>query len=115
MPVTTLNSVVLPEPFGPIRPTISPSFTAKSTPARATRPPKRQVTPLQASTAPVMAPDPPPEEPLQTASRRMAARSCFETPALRAPRHEDVRSAVWRRGYSRAIAAAAVPADGTVG
>src|SRR5436305_11739351 len=43
-----LISVVLPEPFGPIRPTISSSPTAKSTRSSATTPPKRQVRPAQA-------------------------------------------------------------------
>ena len=39
-PVITLNAVVLPAPFGPIRPTISPSWTSKFRSAMATRPPK---------------------------------------------------------------------------
>src|SRR5687767_7342671 len=40
-------SVVLPAPFGPMRPTISPSRTARSTSSRAARPPKWTVTPRQ--------------------------------------------------------------------
>ena len=40
----TLNAVVLPAPFGPIRPTICPSGTSKETPSRATIPPNRRVT-----------------------------------------------------------------------
>src|SRR4026209_169596 len=40
----TLNAVVLPAPFGPIRPTICPSRTSKDTPSRATIPPNRRVT-----------------------------------------------------------------------
>src|SRR5688572_31571469 len=39
----TLNAVVLPAPFGPIRPTICPSRTSKETPSRATMPPNRRV------------------------------------------------------------------------
>ena len=39
-PVMTLNAVVLPAPFGPIRPTISPSRTVKFMSEIATRPPK---------------------------------------------------------------------------
>src|SRR5262245_37733701 len=38
-----LNSVVLPAPLGPIRPTICPSATSKVTLSRATIPPKRTV------------------------------------------------------------------------
>src|SRR5215510_7451720 len=44
-PETQLNSVVLPEPFGPISPTISPGSTSKETPLSAVKPPKRLVTP----------------------------------------------------------------------
>ena len=40
----TLNAVVLPAPFGPIRPTIWPSSTSNETPSRATIPPNRRVT-----------------------------------------------------------------------
>src|SRR5260370_24782891 len=40
MPVTTLKIVVLPEPFGPINPTISPSFIRKSKLWTACNPPK---------------------------------------------------------------------------
>ena len=39
--VTQLNSVVLPAPFGPISPQISPSLTAQVTPSSARTPPKR--------------------------------------------------------------------------
>ena len=38
--MTQLNSVVFPEPFGPIKPTISPACTAKLTPFTAATPPK---------------------------------------------------------------------------
>ena len=34
-----LNSVVLPAPFGPIRPTIEPGSRSNETPASATTPP----------------------------------------------------------------------------
>src|SRR3954469_11198431 len=40
-------SVVLPAPFGPMSPTISPSRTWRSTPSSAASPPKRTVTPRQ--------------------------------------------------------------------
>ena len=39
----TLNAVVLPAPFGPIRPEICPDSTSNETPSRATMPPKRNV------------------------------------------------------------------------
>ena len=39
----TLNAVVLPAPFGPIRPEICPASTSNETPSRATMPPKRKV------------------------------------------------------------------------
>src|SRR5215207_8879081 len=39
----TLNAVVFPAPFGPIRPTIWPSRTSNETPSRATMPPNRRV------------------------------------------------------------------------
>ena len=39
-PVMTLKAVVLPAPFGPIRPTTSPSYTVKLMSAMAMRPPK---------------------------------------------------------------------------
>jgi hypothetical protein len=38
-----LKSVVLPAPFGPIRPTIWPDCTSKETPSSATIPPNRTV------------------------------------------------------------------------
>src|SRR5690348_9532046 len=43
-PVIVLKQVVLPAPFGPISPRISPLYRVKSTPSRATTPPKRMVT-----------------------------------------------------------------------
>src|SRR6266516_3382444 len=42
-PVMTLNRVVLPDPFGPIKPRISPARLVRSTRLRAVRPPKRIV------------------------------------------------------------------------
>ena len=42
--VMTLKAVVLPAPFGPIRPEIWPSSTSNDTPSSATMPPKRRVT-----------------------------------------------------------------------
>jgi hypothetical protein len=36
----TFTAVLLPEPFGPIRPTISRSFTLRSSPSTARTPPK---------------------------------------------------------------------------
>ena len=44
-PAITFNSVVLPAPFGPITPTISPACTSKLKSLIATKPPKRLVTP----------------------------------------------------------------------
>ncbi len=42
--VMTLNAVVFPAPFGPIRPEMCPSSTSNDTPSKATMPPKRSVT-----------------------------------------------------------------------
>src|SRR6266849_329725 len=44
-PDTQLNSVVLPEPLGPISPRISPSRTSNDTPLSAVKPPNRFVSP----------------------------------------------------------------------
>src|SRR5471030_2733463 len=49
MPVITLKNVVLPEPLGPIRPRISPSFTVRLKRSSATTPPKRMDRSSQAS------------------------------------------------------------------
>src|SRR3989441_136407 len=54
-PVNALKSVVFPEPFGPITPTVSPSATTTSTPSRATSPPKRTVSPVTSSKLTVVA------------------------------------------------------------
>jgi len=52
LPVIRLNSVVLPEPFGPINAVIEPSATVRSAPSTAVRPPKRLVTPRTSSSGP---------------------------------------------------------------
>jgi len=44
-----LKIVLLPEPLGPIRPTISPFSTPNDTPLTAVKPPKRLVRPWTAS------------------------------------------------------------------
>src|SRR5215471_11523114 len=49
VPAIRLNVVLLPEPFGPIRPRISPSRTANDTWLTARKPPKRLVSPSTAS------------------------------------------------------------------
>src|SRR5947208_3639269 len=46
-----LNSVVLPAPLGPIRPTMRPGATSKETPSSATMPPKRTATSCTRSSA----------------------------------------------------------------
>ncbi len=45
------KSVVLPAPFGPMTPKISPDATSNETSVRAARPPKRFVTPRTESSA----------------------------------------------------------------
>ena len=44
-PVRTLTNVVLPAPFGPMRPAISPGYRVNDTSASAWRPPNRRPTP----------------------------------------------------------------------
>src|SRR6266511_3444490 len=44
MPEITLNSVVFPEPFGPMTPWISPALASNDTPASACRPLNRLLT-----------------------------------------------------------------------
>src|SRR4029450_9601099 len=51
-PLTVLNSVVLPAPLGPMRPTISPAETFTLTPVSAARPPNRWLIPTPSSTRP---------------------------------------------------------------
>ncbi len=48
-PVEQSNSVDLPDPFGPVRPQISPAGMARSTPATATMGPNRFSTPWMRS------------------------------------------------------------------
>src|SRR5215813_1353781 len=50
-PEMQLNAVVLPEPFGPMSPRISPSRTSNETPLSAVKSPKRFVSPETVSTA----------------------------------------------------------------
>src|SRR5450830_1193314 len=50
-PVIRLNSVVLPAPLGPIRPTRSPRWIAPEKSSTATRPPKRRESWLISSSA----------------------------------------------------------------
>src|SRR5258706_12938085 len=49
--VITLNSVVLPAPFGPMRATTSPASTVKETRSSATTPPKRTLSSRISSSA----------------------------------------------------------------
>src|SRR5262249_1992859 len=49
--------VLLPEPFGPMRPTISPRPTARSIPSTARTPPKCLVSPRRSSTGAILARD----------------------------------------------------------
>jgi len=55
-PLTTLKSVVLPAPFGPISPVIEPSPTDSVHSASASTPPKRLVMPVTVSSGAVAAP-----------------------------------------------------------
>src|SRR5258708_24575633 len=57
VPDSTLKIVLLPEPFGPIRPRISPLSTLKDTSLTAVNPPKRLINPLTTSTAAQTCPD----------------------------------------------------------
>ena len=50
--------MVLPAPLGPMSPTISPSRTARPASSTAVRPPKRTVSPAQASTSRAASPSP---------------------------------------------------------
>ena len=51
VPDSMLKIVLLPEPFGPIRPRISPCSTLNDTLLTAVKPPKRFTNPLTTSTA----------------------------------------------------------------
>ena len=57
MRLTTLNIVVLPAPFGPMRPQMWPSSIENESPSSATMPPKRTVT---SSTSSKLTPSLPP-------------------------------------------------------
>src|ERR1035437_4720213 len=48
-PARQLKNVLLPAPFGPIRPTMSPSVTLRSAPSTARKPPKLMTMPLASS------------------------------------------------------------------
>src|SRR5262245_18198183 len=60
-PHTTLTTVDLPEPFGPMRPKISPARTVRSMPSTALTPPKCLLSDLSSSTVSILAAD---EQPL---------------------------------------------------
>src|SRR3989449_11387566 len=62
-PDTQLMSVVLPEPFGPIRPNRSPALTWSVTRSSARKPPKRLVRPSTSSSVVAMSPTSPSSEP----------------------------------------------------
>ena len=51
-PEIRLKIVLLPEPFGPMRPRISPSASPNATSLTAVKPPKRLVSPSTSSTRP---------------------------------------------------------------
>src|SRR6516225_11541842 len=50
-PVTTLNSVVLPAPLGPIKPVMRPASALSDTSSTAIRPPNLTVTPVSSRRA----------------------------------------------------------------
>src|SRR4029450_8651531 len=54
-PDTQLMRVVLPEPFGPMRPKRSPALTDRLTPFSAVKPPKRLTSPCTSSSGPAIA------------------------------------------------------------
>src|ERR1700683_4477582 len=65
VPESMLKIVLLPEPFGPIRPRISPCSTSNETLLTAVKPPKRFTSPLTVSTFGYSAgPTPAPTSPL---------------------------------------------------
>src|SRR6266852_7674363 len=57
VPAMQLTSVLLPEPFGPMRPTRSPGRTMKSTRSSAVKPPTLLVTPETSSSASLIVED----------------------------------------------------------
>ena len=54
VPDSMLKIVLLPEPFGPIRPRISPCSTRNDTLLTAVKPPKRFTNPLTVSTPSIL-------------------------------------------------------------
>src|ERR1700734_3389409 len=66
-----LKSVVLPAPFGPIRPQIAPRGTSKETSSSAVTPPKRIVTPWTASRAGTWRSASPPAPPTRASASSM--------------------------------------------
>ena len=60
-PVSRLNSVDFPAPFGPMSAWIAPSNTSKETSSTAVRPPKRRVRPLSGEQAHARLPSPRPD------------------------------------------------------
>src|SRR5664279_3752718 len=85
MPVTTLKNVVLPDPFGPIRPRISFDATARSRPSSATTPPKRRTRPCTSSSV-VMAAIPKNSGARGAAANRPAETTERQSPATRTAR-----------------------------
>ena len=81
-PDTQLKRVVLPEPFGPMRPRISPSFTSKETAFSAVKPPKRFVRPVTVNICKWGAPTWPPDPP----NARTAPGDPWRSSSLEAPR-----------------------------
>src|SRR5690242_3508874 len=82
-PAMRLKSVVLPAPFGPMRPAISPSLRSKETSATATAPPKAFLSARISSMSPstqrtaavIILPRPPPD---RTLSMTASQDDCFE-------------------------------------
>src|SRR5436305_4554655 len=69
IPVSTLKNVVLPDPLGPMRPRISPSWTARSSPWSATTPPNLRVSAVHWSSAATSSTAQPAERPRDDAVR----------------------------------------------
>ena len=68
-----LNSVVLPDPFGPIRPVIEPSGTTSEAPSTALRPPNCLRRSLTSSSGAVGAPSATGDEPRSVSEARLPA------------------------------------------
>src|ERR1700754_2013379 len=69
-PQMVLTSVVLPAPFGPIRPSTSPLLTVSVTPRSACRPEKRRETFSRRNISDMPRPPPEPVEPQRDQSMR---------------------------------------------